>query len=431
MESLKYTYKRLLVGLLALTYSFIGGCVYAEDPESAEEYIYTEANKKGEAIGEEGRKAGKEMPAGIWSLLTCWQSEEIYGLYGHTALRWRNVESGEDLVFNYGIFNFRKPFFALRFTMGKTDYELGVTDYGVFRRAYRERGVRVREQVLDLSEEESERLLRAILINYLPENRVYRYNCYYDNCTTRARDKIEECVGGRIVYPDSIYERATFRTLIHGSNKGHPWAAFGVDMCMGLGSDLSIERRKQQFLPRVLMDDFDGAQIEERDGSRRPLVRRSKIVVDPGERVIEKEFPLSPTECGIVLLALCLIIGILELRKGRLVWGLDILLMTGQTLAGIIIVALFLSEHPTTSTNLQILILNPLPLFMIPSIVKEGRKKKKASVYWRIMAVMSVCFLLGSIVQDYAEGMEFVGICILTRCITHIIINKRRWQVRD
>ena len=28
----------------------------------------------------------------------------------------------------------------------------------------------------------------------MPENRVYRYNFFYDNCTTRARDVIERCI---------------------------------------------------------------------------------------------------------------------------------------------------------------------------------------------------------------------------------------------
>ena len=33
--------------------------------------------------------------------------------------------------------------------------------------------------------------IRLLQENYLPENRVYRYNFFYDNCATRPRDKIE------------------------------------------------------------------------------------------------------------------------------------------------------------------------------------------------------------------------------------------------
>ena len=40
------------------------------------------------------------------SLLTCSPHEEIYSLYGHSALRVQNTLTGQDLVVNYGVFNF-------------------------------------------------------------------------------------------------------------------------------------------------------------------------------------------------------------------------------------------------------------------------------------------------------------------------------------
>ena len=55
------------------------------------------------------------------SLLTCAAGEEIYSLFGHTALRYENYTRGTDIVFNYGIFDFSAPNFVLRFTLGETD----------------------------------------------------------------------------------------------------------------------------------------------------------------------------------------------------------------------------------------------------------------------------------------------------------------------
>ena len=61
------------------------------------------------------------------SLITCSPHEEIYSLYGHSALRWHDLHkegptAGQDHVFNWGLFNFNKPFFILRFVFGLTDY---------------------------------------------------------------------------------------------------------------------------------------------------------------------------------------------------------------------------------------------------------------------------------------------------------------------
>ena len=38
------------------------------------------------------------------SLLTCAPGEEIYSLFGHTAIRYEDPANGIDAVFNYGLF---------------------------------------------------------------------------------------------------------------------------------------------------------------------------------------------------------------------------------------------------------------------------------------------------------------------------------------
>lgn len=367
------------------------------------------------------------------SLLTCDPSDEVYGLYGHTAIRYHNLETGEDWAFNYGIFNFSKPFFIFRFTLGLTDYELGVTTYEFFRRAYANRGVRVREQVLDLTKEEKARLFRDLAINYLPENRVYRYNCYYDNCTTRARDIIEQSIGrgGKIIYGYTSQQRevVTYRQLIHESNAGHPWARFGVDLCMGLGSDLPISSRKAEFLPKMLLEHFDNTRIEDEAGER-PIVKETRVAVEGFKRPIEKEFPLTPLQCSITLLVVSLIIMVVEIVTKKVVKAWDVLLMLTQGLSGILIVLLFVSQHPTTSTNLQILLLNPLPLFFIPAVVLAGKKRRRGGVYresryWTILFCLLILYLFGAFFQHYAEGMGVVALSLLTRCLTHRIVKTK------
>ena len=117
----------------------------------------------------------------VVSLLTCSPHDEIYSLYGHTAIRVNNMYTGQDWVFNYGVFSFSKPFFALRFAVGLTDYELGVIPFEIFKREYKRFGSQVTEQVINLSMEEKLQLMMALDDNYRPANRVYRYNFFYTN----------------------------------------------------------------------------------------------------------------------------------------------------------------------------------------------------------------------------------------------------------
>lgn len=151
-------------------------------------------------------------------LLTCSPHQEVYSLYGHSAMRVENRQTGEDIAVNYGMFNFDKPFFVLRFVFGLTDYEMGVCPFEAFKREYMYHGSSVVQQELNLTASEKLRVLAALNKNWLPENRVYRYNYFYDNCTTRVRDIVESCVDGKVVYGGEVPKGATFRTMIHDMN---------------------------------------------------------------------------------------------------------------------------------------------------------------------------------------------------------------------
>ena len=215
-------------------------------------------------------------PAGAWaawraSLLTCGPGEEIYELYGHTALRLCNDETGDDRVYNYGMFNFDKPHFVWRFVMGQTDYELGVQNFDSFVYAYYYQGRSVVEQQLNLTPQEAERLYTLLEENYRPENRVYRYNFLYDNCTTRAVAMLERAIDGRLVLPAGEGDK-TFRDIIHEFSAGSPWDKAGQDLLIGAEVDRPVDLRRQFFAPMYAKRYLSYAVIEEPDGESRQLV---------------------------------------------------------------------------------------------------------------------------------------------------------------
>lgn len=369
-----------------------------------------------------GAQDATEVPAGDSteiSLLTCQPHNEVYSLYGHTAIRYHNMKTGADWAFNYGIFSFRKPFFALRFMFGKTDYELGVIPFGAFKEQYAQYGSMVTEQVLNLTPSEKQRLWDALRENALPQNRTYRYNFFYNNCTTKARDIIASCIDGQIRYEEHPDDgKHSFRQIIHSCNEGHPWAAVGNDLCLGVAADMNTTIGERQFLPANTMNDFGKAQIYA-NGTYRPLVKTTRTAVPAGIQVTEKEFPLSPTECAVAFLIVNLLIFLYERRRKKTLLWWDIILMLADGLAGIVILALFFSEHPTTSTNLQIFLFNPIPIIYIYGVYK-GKKN-----YWNILLIMITCFYIGSIWQDYAEGTEILALSLLVRYCSNKLTKKK------
>ncbi|MCH5307513.1 MAG: DUF4105 domain-containing protein [Prevotella sp.] len=383
--------------------------------------------------------ANSEMDSVEISLLTCKPHDEVYSLYGHTAIRYHDLRPGGiDVAFNYGVFNFHAPYFVLRFVFGITDYELGVYSYHLFQREYKSFGSEVTEQVLNLTNEEKMKLRLALAENMLPENKIYRYNYFYNNCTTKARDIIEQSIIGRIEYSENEHNTTTYRKAIHAMTSNNPWSRFGNDLLLGLKADLPTTMRQQEFLPANLMNDFNHAQILASDGGRRPLVKTLRIAVPAGTQTIQEGFPLTPWQCAFVFLIISVCLFVIEFKQKRafLWWDLLLMLITGTF--GIVLFLMLFSQHPTVSLNLQFLLLNPLPWLFLWPVYKGAREKgsqgerslytsavrpihkSREAYYWYITVFLSVTFLIGSIFQHYAEGIIVLALSLLLQSYIHL-----------
>ncbi len=353
------------------------------------------------------------------SLLTGQPHDEVYRLYGHTAIRYHDFrKSGKlavDAAFNYGVFDFNKPHFVLRFVFGLTDYELGAYPYKFFEEEYKRLGCQVTEQVLNLTGEEKQALRAALSENLQPENRVYRYNYFYNNCTTKARDIIERCISGKLEYAGREDYTPSYREMVHVMTRNNPWARWGNDLLLGIKADRPTTLRQQEFLPYNLLYDFDHAQIYA-NGTYRPLVKERRIAVPSGVQLVQQGFPLTPSHCAFILAAAALVLFALQWKKRQafLLW--DLLLMITAGAVGIVLTLMLFSQHPTVSLNLQIILFNPVHwLFLWPVV------RSRTTHYWYLCAALCVLFLVGGLFQSYAEGIWSLALCLLLQSAVHII----------
>ena len=366
------------------------------------------------------------------SLLTCSPGSEIYSLFGHTALRYENPAKGEDWVFNYGLFSFDTPNFVYRFVKGETDYQLGVIPYRYFEGEYAMRESSVYQQELNLTEKEKENVIRLLRENYLPANRVYRYNYFYDNCTTRARDKVEQGLEGKVVYPESE-KMCSFRSIVREYTAGHEWSAFGIDLCLGSEADEPIDERKQMFSPFYMLEYARGAMIHRAD-TIVPFVKEEKLLLDfssKDEDVFEKDedvFLPSPWACALFWWVLTFVVTTLGIKNGKVYWLWDILLFGAQGLAGCIIAFLFFfSIHPTVGSNWLLMIFNPLPLLYMPFMIYKAIKGK-TDVFHLINTMVLLLFiiLMPIVQQKFNVTVLPLALNLLTCSVGHLIIYNRR-----
>ena len=301
------------------------------------------------------------------SLLTCSPGKIAYEKFGHTAIRVLDKSKGLDLIFNYGIFSFDTDNFYYKFMKGETDYVLGVTTTDQFLPEYAARNSSVTEQIINLTKWEKERLLQALLINYEPQNRKYRYNFVYDNCSTRAMDMIMKNVDGVIIFTKENTEIKTFRTHIERYGGWNTWLMFGIDIIFGSTADTYASKMTSMFLPEILMAEFKEAKIVQlKDKDERSLVQEEILLVARKNEEPKTNLLLlisSPFVICTLILIIGLAITIGNIRRKRHNKLFDSILFITTGLIGIIAFYFsFISIHPLVQDNYNLLWLCPLNL---------------------------------------------------------------------
>ncbi|MDR3245257.1 MAG: DUF4105 domain-containing protein [Prevotellaceae bacterium] len=349
------------------------------------------------------------------SLLTCEPLDGMaYTLYGHTAIRVNDPANGVDDVFNYGMFDFTAPYFLYRFAKGELNYELGVDSFAEFFYAYSRRKSGVTEQVLNLTTEEKQKIIDALQINYLPENRTYLYNFFFDNCSTRPRLLIEKNISGTIEYPQ-ILPQTTFRTIVRQCNRNHRWLTFGIELALGAPLDSLITQEPQLFLPENLMLVFDRAKIKQADGSVKDLVAETHKLA-PSYPTIEEPVDSNPAVTSWLFFILILLVSVWEFYKKKYFRWLDFILFFVYGLTGCVVFFLsFMSIHPTVFPNFSILWAHPLHIILAISLFIKPLKKF-VNYYLLINGLILSLLILGWKIFPQEFNAAFFPLA-LTLCI--------------
>ncbi len=376
------------------------------------------------------------------SLITCDPGTDAYQMFGHTALRIRDLNNPlYDFAYNYGVFDSRRDNFIFYFVKGETDYVLSVDKASFFLDRYcMYYGIPMREQVLNLTEQQKQELTRLLEINAQKENRTYRYNFLYDNCTTRATNILEKAVektGGKVLYAkkDAEYEQTTFRQILHRYTAPSPWLEFGIDFVLGSEVDSPRSQQQQMFIPFVYESELDDAVIQNPDGQTVKMVEEKKDIPPQGKPRETSEFPLTPLMAFSILLLLVIGMAVVDIMRGKLSSWLDIAGFFIRGLAGFLVAFLFFfSEHPAVGSNWLVLAFNPLVFIMIPDVVFSTWQKRfmarvsiKGKEYdWFELvnlAVLTFTLLLFVLpIQSLNIAMLPLVLTLLVRSVTRIVV---------
>lgn len=350
-------------------------------------------------------------PSAKASLLICSPGDEIYSYFGHAGIRIQDPLYGKDIVFNYGVFDFGAPYFIWRFAMGETDYMVAAWRMSTFMMEYQEEHRKVIEYELLLTPSERESLYESLVVNSKPENRVYRYSHFLDNCATRVRDQIEKAVGGKIKYDTSGDKQMSFRNLIDLYLQDNSWSGLGIKLALGLPTDQISTFSQKMFLPDYLGNDLHQAVVV-RDGVAAPLTGAETVVLD--EPAVGHPFSVfSPGVIVLLVFLLVMVLTILEWKRNfRFKW-LDVSLFAAFGIAGMVLFfTTFISVMPSTKWNLNLIWAWPAH-FVLAILWLKPSLRPKLNWYLRLTTIILAMFLISMFFLPQTFHWLVVPLCLI------------------
>jgi len=340
------------------------------------------------------------------SVLTIGAGKNLNDAFGHSAFRIKDPVNRFDIIFDYGRFDFNAPNFYLNFVKGKLNYALGSNNFQDFLQYYIQVERSVKEQVLNLTQDEKQKLFNFLLNNYKPENRYYLYEFFFDNCATKIRDVIQETQNNTVTFnATEVYKNESFRALIHGNLIQNSWECFGIDLALGAVIDKQAKATEHMFLPKHVFTFLNGATT---NASQKKLVKQSHTLNKAPEKQISANVITSPLVVLTIIGCFIIYLTYIDYKKNTRTRWLDISLFTITGLTGLVILLLwFATNHLGTKNNYNLLWAFTGNLFVIFQLLKT-----KSSL-WFIGYLKLLIIMLCLLTMHWVTGVQCFNISLL------------------
>ncbi|HBZ25417.1 MAG TPA: hypothetical protein DEO54_04150, partial [Rikenellaceae bacterium] len=292
------------------------------------------------------------------SLITCSSGNELYSIFGHSALRAWYPQSGKDLVFNFGLFDFNTPNFYSKFVKGQLKYLLGIQTMSDFMEQYKWENRGVKEQKLNLTDEQNDKIMERLEYLYRPENRYYLYSFLYKNCTSELRDIIYSVTDSNREF---VLQSAqvTDRELINGYIDG--WTKFGINLILGSTLDREIDLWQSMFLPENLYSLLARSQ----NGTEPFVAKEVELITDSQSSNSGGGFLNFISTPVSILLLLLIAVVLLFFKKGCSGWADNLYVTLISILGAVLTIIILITEHRELYSNYNLLWCNPLYILVV------------------------------------------------------------------
>ena len=334
------------------------------------------------------------------SIITSGPGDNLYEKFGHTAIRVKDPVLNIDLLYNYGIFDFNDPNFYTNFVRGFMKYKLARYPFHYALQSAQEDKRWVKQQVLNLTQQERTNFFYFLQKNALPENASYFYDPFFDNCATRPRDIVKNILKEKLILNEEfVTSPKSIRTLMNEKIHPNSWGSFGINIALGSKLDKIASADEYLYLPEYLMEAYDISKINTSKGEEN-LVKKTTILLDFETKKAITDFP-SPFLVFTVLLLAVLFITYQDFKRKKRTKALDFLLFFSTGFIGILIVFLwFFTNHSTAPNNFNLL------WGFAPNLFVSFYLLKKELPKWLTKYLLIILFFLIIIPITHIVGIQ-------------------------
>jgi Domain of unknown function (DUF4105) len=344
------------------------------------------------------------------SLLTCGPGDELYSVFGHTAIRVFDPATRTDIVYNYGMFDFRTPNFYLKFIKGDLQYYVAANEYADFIYTYRMYGRDVFEQKLNLTQEQKQKIANDLATTLGSDSSFYTYKYFERNCTTMVGDVIEKNLALKIS-PENEDKGKTYRKIVVERLDNSFYENLGISLIFGHKTDTELHN---EFLPVHLMQGIGHTKLA--DGT--PLAAPAITVVKGSYTPESLWWNNYYTYAFICLLLMALSNNIRVRRVLYAVFGLFGLFFC---FVG------FYSYHAEVTQNYNALLINPLFLVLLYFSLKRDFKSVQKGAYVLLgFTLLYVIFMLNK--PHLFIMLPLIAVIAVMLVRQAIPLQKRGWQ---
>ncbi len=308
------------------------------------------------------------------SILTCQEGNELYSLYGHTAIRIKDEANALDVVYNYGTFDFNTEHFYLKFVKGDLRYFVTAYSYNEFYYEYTIENRSIYEQVLRLTVAQKQLLFETLNESLQSDAKYYTYKFIDRNCTNMVVDKVNMALGQNCIVKTTEKD-LSYRQILFPYLKNHFYENLGINILFGYKTDQMGEKL---FLPNQFMESLKVAKYE-----GQPISGAPKTLLKATAAPIEGSLWNN-------IYTLCLLLLLLVLARKAWVY---LLYFSAFGILGILMtLAGFYSLHEELAANYNVLLFNPFLLLVLVFYWTKNYAWMKKTV--QICIVLDMAFFI-------------------------------------